>query len=347
MKIFYQIVITVLFTLFSSISSANKNILNIYVWGNYLPNEIIAEFTKETGIKVNLTEFDNNETMFAKLKASSRAGYDIVMPSTYYVERMSKQGMLKPLDKNQLKNFHNINPSLLNKKFDPKNKYSIPFAWGSTGIIINNKYIDKKTITKWQDFWDPKYKDQLMMLDDMRDVFSIALLALGYSINDIDPKHIEEAYLKLKQLLPNIKIFSIDTVPNIYVDEDAVVGMAWNGDCKLAREENPHLQYIYPKEGFTIWIDSFAILKDAKNIENAHKFIEFMSRPEIAMRASLTFGHLTANQAAIKLMPKKLQLDPIFNPDPQILRRGKIQPDLSAENMRLYEKYWEKLKIGD
>lgn len=348
MKIYHQITLAILFALFSAFAQAtDKNILNIYSWGNYFPNEILMQFTKETGIKVNLSEYDNNETMYAKLKASKYSGYDIVIPSSYYVERMYRQGMLQPLDKSKLTNLHNINPQLLNKKFDPNNNYSIPYTWGSTGIIINTKYIDKKKITSWQNFWDPQYKDQLMMLNDIRDVFGIALITLGYSINDANPKHIEEAYLKLKRLLPNVKIFNIDTVPNIYVDEDAIIGMAWSGDYKLAQVENSELQYIYPKEWFLISIDSFAILKNATNLENAHKFINFMMRPEIAMQACMTTGFTTPNQAAIKLMPINLQHNPILNPDAKTMQRGEIQIDIPEKERRIYEKYWEKLKIGD
>jgi spermidine/putrescine transport system substrate-binding protein len=294
-----------------------------------------------------LAEYDNNETMYAKLKASERTGYDIVIPSSYYIDRMSKQNMLQPLNKKKLTNLRNINPFLLNKAFDPKNKYSIPYLWGSTGIIINTKYIDKRKVTSWQNFWDPRYVDQLMMLNDMRDVFSVALLTLGYSISDTNPKHIKAAYLKLKKLLPNVKIFNIDTVPNIYVDEDAIIGMAWSGDCKLAQEENFDLQYVYPKEGFSIWVDSFAILKNAPNLENAYKFIDFMLRPEIAKQASLAIGHSTANHAAMKLMPKKLRFNPIYNPDAKTMQRGKIQLDIPEKERRIYEKYWEKLKVGD
>lgn len=331
----------------TAVSAYAGKVLNIYNWGNYLPCEVINQFTKETGIKINLTEYDNNETMFAKLKASENLGYDIIVPSSYYVERMANQGMLERLDKKKLPNLRNINPLLLNKAFDPHNNYSVPFTWGSTGIIVNIKYINREKITSWQDFWDPQYKDQLMLLDDMRDTFGMALLGLGYSINDKDPQHIEQAYLKLKQLLPNIKIFNIDTIPNIYIDEDAMIGMAWSGDCKLAQKENQQLQYIYPKEGFSIWIDNFAIVKNAPNVDNAHMFINFMLRPEIAKQICLSIGHATANKAAMKLMPPELRKSQIDNPTQEILKRGEIQLDLDNKTRRIYEKYWEKLKINN
>ncbi|MDR1057130.1 MAG: spermidine/putrescine ABC transporter substrate-binding protein [Coxiellaceae bacterium] len=344
---YYYIAIIVHLLVISEWTYAQINILNIYIWGNYLPHEVVQQFTKETRIKVNLIEYDNNETMFAKLKALKHSGYDIVVPSSYYVERMSKQGMLLLLDKTKLPNLSHVNPILLNRAFDPKNRYSVPYIWGSTGIVINTKYIDKKKVTAWQNFWDKQYKDQLMILNDIRDVFSIGLLTLGYSINDSNPAHIKKAYLKLKQLLPNIKIFSVDTVPNIYIDEDAIIGMAWSGDCKLAQDENSNLEYIYPKEGFSLWIDSFVILKDAPHIESAHKFINFMLRPEIAKQIILAIGHSTANKSAIKLLPIKLQRNPVTNPPQEIMRLGKIQLDLSDKTRYLYEKYWELLKINN
>jgi len=347
MKLFYQIITATLISLTSHLIYGDSNILNIYNWGNYLPDEVIRQFTKETGIKINLAEYDNNETMFSKLKAMKKSGYDIVVPSSYYVERMSKQGMLHLLDKSKLTNLHYINPLLLNRSFDPENLYSVPYLWGSTGIIINTRYINKKKIKSWQNFWDHQYQNQLMLLNDMRDAFSVALLSLGYSINDSNPEHIKKAYLKLRQLLPNIKIFNIDAVPNIYIDEDAVIGMAWSGDYKLALEENPSLAYIYPKEGFSTWLESFVILKDALHVDNAHKFINFMLRPEIAKIVSLSIGHSTANKAAVKLMPVEFQRSHVDNPDKTIMQRGEIQRDLDTDTRRLYEKYWEKLKIGD
>lgn len=341
MRLYWQIIFTIFYV---PLVYANSNVLNIYTWGGeYLPNSIVLQFTKETGIKVNLTEYDNNETMFAKLKVNN-LGYDIVMPSSYYIERMSKQGMLQKINKKKLTNWHNINPLLLNLAFDPHNDYSIPYSWGSTGILINTKYIAK--VKSWQDFWDPKYKNQLMLLNDMRDVFSIALLTLGYPINDTNPQHITAAYLKLKKLLPNVKLFNVDTIPNIYVDEDVVIGMAWSGESKLAQKENSALQYIYPQEGFTIWIDSFAIVKDAANTENAYKFINFMLRRQIAKQASLLTGYASANQAAMKLMPLDLLNNPVFNPSKLIMRRSKIPVDLPEKARRLYEKYWEKLQLG-
>lgn len=329
-----------------NLSLAQQKILNIYIWGNYLPNEVIQQFTKETKIRVNIAEYDNNETMFAKLKASPQTGYDLVVPSSYYVERMAKQKMLQPLDKTKIPNISNLDPTLLKKHFDPNNDFSLPYLWGTTGIVVNTSYFPHANITKWEDLWQPQYNNQLMLLDDMREVFSIALLTLGYSINDTDPQHIKQAYLKLKALKNNVRLFNIDAVPNIYIDEDATIGMIWSGDCKLAQQENANLQYIYPQEGFAVWVDSIAIVRNAPHADNAHAFINFILRPEIAKAISLATGHSTPNTDARKLLPLEIQNNPVAYPDSKILSKGMFQEDISDNVLRIYNNYWEMLKIG-
>lgn len=339
------LVIGILFLIPKTIIAKTPTV-NVYVWTAYLPTEVIREFTKETGIRVNLSEYDSNETMYAKLRASSDTGYDVIFPSSYFVRRMRQQDMLHKLDKDTLPNFKYLNPIWLNKSFDNNNDYSIPYLTTITGIVVNSDYIDPKSIKNWQDLWQERFRDKLLVLDDMREVFSIALLTLGYQINDTNPKHIEEAYLKAKTLLPNTKIFNSDVEQNIYIDEDAVVGLGWNGDINLSQQENPKLQFIYPKEGFTISLDCVAIAKNAPNLVNAHKFINFLMRPDIAKIISLELGYPSPNTGAIKLMPKELQKNPIFNPDPEVIKHGQIQTDVDSV-LPIYEKYWELLKIGE
>lgn len=322
---------------------AGKSDLNLYMWGNHVPAEIVRRFSKETGIRVNLTEYDSNETMFTKIKTFKNTGYDVIAPSSYYVERMAKLGILLKLDKKKLPNIRHLSPELLNLPFDPSNIYSVPQLWGTTGIIINTKYIPKNQVRFWKDLWDPRYKNQLMMLNDMREVLGMSLLALGYSINETNLKHIEEAYLRLNKLLSNIKLFSLDTVPNIYVDEDARIGMAWSGDAKAAHEENASIEYIYPEDGFAIWIDNLSIVKDAPHVENAYKFINFLLRPDIAQTVVIHLGYSTANATAIKLTKGKNADNSIR----KIMKKGQIQLDLDENTRCIYEKYWEKLKIDN
>lgn len=333
------------FLLFSSSIFATSNVLNLYMWSNYIPNKVIQQFETETHIKVNIAEYDSNETLFAKLKTAQNAGYDIVIPSSYYIAKMRNNNMLHKLDHTKLPNLKYLNPDLLNKPFDPHNQYSIPYTWGTTGIVVNKKYLNPKDIQNWSDLWNPKYKNQLLILDDVREGFAIALLTLGYSINDTNPQHIKRAYLKLKQLMPNIKLFNADAEQTVYIDEDVRVGMGWSGDIYLSQQENPNLLYIYPKDGFAIWIDCLAIAKNAPNIENAYKFINFIMRPEIAKEITMLQGFATPNLKAIKLLPKAIQNSKVINPDTAILKHGQFQNDIGQAN-QLYTKYWNLLKIG-
>ena len=336
----------ILFTLlFSSLGLAETPVVNVYNWSDYMPNKVVRQFEKETGIKVNYSEYDSNETMFAKLKAQPTASYDVIVPSDYFVDKMRKQGMLEKLDKSKLSNFKNLNPALLNKSYDPNNNYSIPYLWGTVGITVNQKYISPKDIKSWADFWDPQYQNRLLMLDDMRMVFSVALLTLGYSINDTNPEHIKQAYEKLVQLMPNIKLFNSDSADNLYIDEDIMIGMNFSGDSFRDTAENSQLAYIYPKEGFPIWIDNMAIPKGAPHAENAYKFINFILRPDIAREITLAQRYSSPNLVTMQSLPANFRDNPIFNPSAAILKRSQAQMDLGDAD-RIYAKYWEQLKIN-
>ncbi|WP_342146448.1 spermidine/putrescine ABC transporter substrate-binding protein [Rickettsiella endosymbiont of Aleochara curtula] len=324
---------------------AEENIVNIYNWSSYISGDVLKEFTQETGIKVNYTTYDSNETLYAKLKANPHTGYDVIVPSTYFVDRMRQQGMLQALDKSRLPNFKNLNPALLNKSYDPDNRYSIPYFWTSTGIVVNSKIHSAQQLQAWADFWNPRYRKQLLLLDDVHEVFSMALMVLGYSPNDIDPEHIRLAYLKLRQLMPNVRLFNNDGVKSLFIDEDLSVGMAWNGDIYQAAQENPALRFIYPKEGFVISIDSMAIPIGASHVNNAYIFINFILRPDIAKKMSLATGYPTPNLAAYKLMPKAILNNSMIYPDKKTLQRSVVQVDVGAAES-IYQHYWELLKIG-
>ena len=345
MKIIRSILAIGLLYATQTLYAADDNIVNIYTWSGVIPDSVIQQFEKETRIKVNFSTYDSNEVMYAKLKSISNHGYDVVEPSGYYIDRMRRQNMFEKLDKNKLSHYKNLNPEFLNQAFDPKNNYSLPFIWGVTGIFLNKDYHSENSISSWSDLWDTKYHDQLMLLDDSREVFSMAMRVLGYSANDENPEHIKQAYLKLKDLLPNIKIFSSAPI-SMLIDEDANVGMAWNGDLYKARQENAKLNFIYPKDGFVIWVDNFAIPKNAPHRENAYKFLNFILRPDVAKTIALDNNFPTANLAGQKLLPKEIRTNPIAYPGHDILRHGEFQTDVSDEALELYEKYWERLKMG-
>lgn len=325
---------------------AADNIVNVYTWSEEIPHFVIVQFEKETGIKVNYSTFESNEVMYAKLRATRNPGYDLVEPSSYYVDRMHHQNMLQKIDRTKLPNFKNLDPAFLNQAYDPQSEYSVPFIWGITGIFINKDYFPDNKIANWKDLTETRYLNQLMLLDDAREVFSVALKMLGYSINDSNPEHIQQAYLKLKSLMPNVKLFNSDAIISILIDEDATVGMTWNGDLYKASRENNKLEFFYPKDGFEIWVDNFAMLKDAPHAENAYKFLNFLLRPEIAKAISLNINYSTANLAAKKIMPPEIRNNLALYPSPEVLRHGEFETDIGDQAFGLFEKYWEQLKIG-
>lgn len=325
---------------------ANDKVLNVYAWSGYLSGRIIQLFEKQSGIRVNHSTFLSNEVLYAKLKANPDSRYDVIMPSTYFINKMIKQNLLQKLDKTKLNNFKNINPIFLNKEYDQNNDYSIPYLYNSTGIAINTKYhpkFKKNPEILWKDLWDPQYKDQLLIFDDTRETFAMALMKLGYSINDTDPQHIKEAFQELKLLMPNIKLFNTAGQRSIYLDEDISMGMGWNGDIYLASKDNSNVTMIYPKDGFLIALDCLAIPKNAKHIAYAHQFINFLLDATIAKDIALLSGFSTANLAGMNLLPEDIKTNPVVYPDHHVMQRSQILNDVGEANL-IYEKYFELLR---
>ena len=205
MKRLVSILLSLCITTISGWAHSPAKILNVYNWANYIPKQVIQKFEKETGIKVYYSTYDSNELLYTKIKTDPQIGYDIIVPSGFIVQRMREEGLLTKLDKSKVPNRVNLNPLLLNQSFDPHNDFSFPYLWGTTGILINTKYYSDNEIRTWKALWNPKYKDQLTLLDSMRDVMSVALKVLGYSINDQNPDHIKAAYEISKKLIPNIQ----------------------------------------------------------------------------------------------------------------------------------------------
>jgi len=319
--------------------------LVVYNWSEYVPEGVLEEFTKETGIKVEYSTYENNEVMYSKLKLQKGKGYDIVVPSTYLVSLMREEGLLHEIDHSKLSNIDNLSPDLMDKPYDPGNRYSIPYLWGSTGIGVNASEIDPATITKWADLWDPKWKGKLLLTDDVREVFHMALKKNGFSTNTTDPDQISIAFEDLKKLMPNVLVFNADAPREPFLAGDVNLGMIWSGEVIMAQEENPEIRYIYPAEGAGFWVDSFAIPAGAANLENAHRFIDFMLRPDIAARAVEELGYSTPNSAAKELLGDEIRNNPVIFPSPESIESGEFQQDL-GDAMEIYNGYWEKLKTG-
>ncbi len=331
-----------------SASCAKKAAPEVYFynWTEYLPQAVLDQFTKETGIKVVYTTYDSNEAMYAKLKLlGGKGGYDLVVPSTYFVSRMAKEGMLEPLDRILLSNFHNLDPKVLDKAYDPGNHYSIPYLWGVTGLAVDSKVIDPAKVTGWADLWKPEFKGKVLLHNDPREVFHLALRTLDYPGNSTDPAQLEKAYQKLQTLMPSVKVFNSDSPKVPYLAGEVSVGMIWNGEAYAAQEEKPELTFVYPREGAIIWVDSLVIPKGAKHVKEAHALIDFLLRPEIAKAISEEVGYASPNAEALKLMDAQVSGDRTVYPSPEDLVGAEVQVDI-GDAVTMYESYWEKLKAG-
>ncbi|MBI9080110.1 MAG: extracellular solute-binding protein [Pseudodesulfovibrio sp.] len=325
-------------------SFAGNGELFLYIWSEYIPDEVVENFTKETGITVHVSNYDSNEAMFAKIKLTGE-GYDLIVPSSDYVALMRRQKLLVPLDKTKLPNFGNLSPKLVNQSFDPDNTYSVPYMWGSTSIAVNTGTLGSSAVESISDLWKPEMTGRLLLPNEPREAFSLALKLLGYSLNETDPAHLEEAYQKLKILMPMVRVFDSDSPKQALLSGEVSVGVVWNGEAFIANQENPEIQYIYPPEGFSLWLDSLCIPKGAKNIKEAHAFLNYILRPDVAATISTDMGYSTPNAKALELIPIDIRSNPIVYPTDAEVQRGEFQDDL-GETMKLYDAYWIKLKTG-
>lgn len=346
MLLFNKIWAGMLFVLLAATPAFSGEKVYVYNWTEYIPATVLSQFTEETGIEVIYSTYDSNETMYAKLKLIQKDGYDVVLPSTYFVNKMGHENMLQPLDRSLLPNMKDLDPNILDKDYDKGNQYSIPYMWGSTGIGINSDNIPIAEITSWKDLWNPKFKGSLLLQDDMREVFHMALKINGHSSNTTDPKEIEEAYLLLKELMPNVLLFNSDSPRLPYLAGEVSLGMIWNGEAWMAEQENQAIHYIYPREGVNLWVDSFVIPKSARNIGNAHAFINFMMKPEIAKICVEENGYATPVLTALPLLDPEVRNSKTVFPDQDMIAAGEFQTDVGAA-LQIYQQYWEKLRSGN
>ena len=314
----------------------------IYNWAEYMPEGLFENFTKETGIQVEYSTFVDNDVLYSKMKILRGRGYDLIFPSTSLVNLMKEEGLIQPLNHKLLKNINNLSVELTNLSYDPENRYSIPYLWGTTGIVIDQKKYPDEEFKSWSDLWHKKWRNSLVIQNDMREVFHMALKVNGHSTNTTNPDEIKLAYDRLIRLLPNIKEFT-DKPTDKLLSGEAAVGLAFSGDVKLVQNEHPEVNYIYPEEGTTIWIDSFAIPSRAKNVLNAHKFIDYMLRPEVAALCASHAGFATPNVGGKELLPKELRSSPVMFPENEVIERAEYQKNVGMATTS-YELYWEKLK---
>jgi len=329
----------------SNLTLANDNIVNVYAWTGEIPESVVRQFEQETGIKVNFSTFENNEVMYAKVRTVKKSGFDVIMPSSYFVDRMQRQGLLLTLDHQLLPNWQHIAHHFRHPLYDPDEKYSVPLIWGLAGTFYNDRFYTEQDANSWKKLWNKKFYNQLLLLDDSREVFSMALIAEGFPANDKNLAHIKKAYEQLLALLPNVKVFSTETVVSLMIDEDARIGMSWNGSAYKAAAENPHVKFVFPKEGFVVWVDNFAIPKNAPHVKAAYAFINFMLRPDVAKAIVLQTGFPITNETAKALLPPDVRNNKVIFPEEAILKKGQFQLDLGEAVLSHYDQYWTNLKM--
>lgn len=328
-------------------SSEQPQVLNLYNWSEYMPQEVLNRFQEETGIQVVYTTYDSNEAMYARLKLlDDSAAYDLAVPSTYYVSKMRQEDLLMPIDRSKIDGFEKLDPELTNLDIDPDNQYSVPYLWGTTGLAVDTADIEGEPVTGWEDLWDERFEGRVMLTNDMREVFHVGLRVLGYSGNSTDPEEIKQAYEKLSGLMPSVRTFNSDAPRMPYLEGETDVGMIWNGEAVMGKDTLPSLEYVYPREGIIAWLDSFVIPKNAKNPEAAHKFISFVLQPEISALISEEIGYATPNLAAREMLDDAVANNRASYPAPEDMVNAEFQKDIGDEALQVYAKYWEMLKSG-
>ena len=323
----------------------NDEKLVVYNWGEYIDPEVLTMFEEETGIDIVYEEFETNEILYPKISSGAIA-YDVICPSDYMIQRMIENDLLSEINFDNIPNLKNIGKQYLeqSRQFDPENKYSVPYCWGTVGILYNKMMVDEP-VDSWSILWDPKYKDNILMQDSVRDAFGVTLKYLGYSLNSIDLDELTEAKNLLIEQKPLVQAYVIDQVRDKMIGNEAALGVIYSGEAIYTQKENPNLEYVIPKEGSNIWIDSWVIPKNAEHKENAEKFINFLCRPDIALMNFEYITYSTPNEAARELIEdESIRNSEIAFPDLSKYDNLETFQYLGTEADQVYGDLWNKVK---
>ena len=332
-------------SLFTGCSKGSSEKVYVYNWGEYIDPEVLDLFEDETGIKVIYDEFEQNEEMYAKIKANA-VQYDVVCPSDYMIQKMIEENLLAEINFTNIPDFSNIDPTYLKsaQSFDPENKYSVPYCWGTVGILYNKTMVDGP-IDSWGAIFDEKYSGNILMIDSVRDAFGIALEYLGYDLNSTDEAQLDEAKELLQSQYPLIQAYVVDQVRDKMIGGEAALGVIYSGEAIFTRRENPDLEYVVPKEGSNVWIDGWVIPKNCRDKENAEAFINFMCRSDIALKNFEYITYSTPNKAARELITDdEIKNSSVAFPDQSVLDRCTTFRYLGADIEALYNNKWNEVK---
>lgn len=348
-KLFCLLLVCVLTVSLMPAVVAADNEITVYNWGQYISDgtdgslDVIAAFEEETGIKVNYLTFDSNESMYTKLKTGGTT-YDVIIPSDYMIGKLIEENMLEPLNFDNIPNYQYIDESFRNQSYDPANTYSVPYTWGTVGLIYNSQYVSAADAASWNCLWNEKYAGKILMFDNPRDAFAIAESILGYSLNTENEDELRAAADLLTEQKGLVQGYVMDQIFNRMQRGEAWAAPYYAGDFLTMVEENPDLAFSFPEEGFNIFIDAMCIPKGCQNKAGAEAFINFLCRPDICAANLDYLGYSAPETAAKELMDPEVTSSPVAYPDDETLARTESFGALSTQATQLMNDLWLNVK---
>lgn len=337
------------FTAFAEEPSTDV-VLNVYNWGEYIANgtdgsmDVNAEFTRRTGIRVNYTTFDSNESLYSKL-AGGGADYDIIIPSDYMISKLIDQGMLAPLEFSNIPNYQYIDEEFRDPVYDPGGKYSVPYTWGVVGIFYNKDYVEKE-VTGWDILWDTDYAGKILMFDNPRDAFAIAQFRLKQSVNNTDPEEWEKAAALLKEQKPLVQGYYMDQIFDKMESGEAWIAPYYAGDAAILVDNSDSIDFVVPEEGTNFFVDAMCIPATSSHKREAEEYINFLCDPEIAGANMDYVGYSTPETAAKEYIDPETVNNPVHYPDSEILKNTEAFVNLPESVSRLADTLWAEVKMG-
>ncbi|MBS9337385.1 ABC transporter substrate-binding protein [Fructobacillus parabroussonetiae] len=326
-------------------SSQKGDTLTFYNWGDYIDPSILTDFEKTSGYKVDYQTFDSNEAMYTKIQQGG-TNYDLAVPSDYMVAKMKKAGLLAKLDKSKLTGMDNLNKQFLNQSFDRGNHYSVPYFWGTLGILYNRQKVNGADLKSWSALWSERYKNRVLLVDSARDILGMTLLSQGKSVNDQNKADLAAAQGKLSSLMPNVKAIVGDELKLYMAQGEGDLAVTYSGEAKNAIEKNGDLAYTVPEDGSNLWLDNLVIPKSAKHKQAAYALINYLNRPDVAAKNAQYIGYATANRAAYEKLPKNVQNDRAFYPKQSVLDKLQVYQNFDQYWTQKYNDAFLEFKLG-
>ena len=331
-----------IFLLTGCTKSEGKRVLNVLNWSSYIPSDVITNFEKETGIKVNYMTYSSNEELLAKISMAKPGTYDLIFPSDYMVEIMISRGVIEKIDKSKLKNIDNLDVSYMDMEYDPGNIYTLPFIATSTVISVNREFIDDN-ITSYNDLLNPKFKGEIVLIDDQRIIIGMALLANGFDMNSTDSTELRVAKKWLLKLKNNLKAYDSDSPKKFLISKEASLAVLWNAEGALANIENDKIENIFPVEGTALSTDNFAIPKGAKNISELYEFIDYILRPDVMAEIINFYPYKSINTLSYNYFSDEYKNNLAANFSSDVVRNGHFVKNI-GEYISLYDKICAEIK---